>query len=331
MLGVDEHQPPDGRAGSVSRNAGSPGVVRGWFREPDDGSQTIAHVSEETNHGHEESPQEARRRRPKAAKRRRPRRPRRPSPKASQAEEAQRPGRRRPGAGRIEGADERQGDDRGDGREGPVDQPRRQDAARHALFARSCARSTPRAKRPGSRRPIAATSPPTGRPRPGFRPNAPRSPTSGRFLVGGVRGQGGPPAATRAKLGVHGATLPKSTSQIRPRWPSNSRPFAVPRMISRATVSVRWTDCVLRGRGGGGKPSVMRQEVPKRPPGAARRSRYSRTAWHPSCRPRSVRIEWTGSAGIRGVPQIVAGSRMCPTRPASLTALRAVPAATVAR
>ena len=50
-----------------------------------------------------------------------------------QGEEAQRHRRRRATARVVEGADGLQGVDRGDGREGPLDQPRRQDAARDAL------------------------------------------------------------------------------------------------------------------------------------------------------------------------------------------------------
>jgi hypothetical protein len=53
---------------------------------------------------------------------------------------------------------------RRNGREGPVEEPRGRRRMPRST-ARSSARSEPRAKRRDSRRPIAVTSPPTGRPR----------------------------------------------------------------------------------------------------------------------------------------------------------------------
>ena len=133
----------------------------------------------------------------------RPHRPRRPRRRATQAEEAQRAGCRRAGPGRIEGADERQADDRGDGGEGPVDQPRRQDAAATLVFRNDSARSPPRVKRPGSRRPIAASSRHGVERHLGTSPNAPRRPRRGLFSLVASVAKRGPPAATRAKRRVH--------------------------------------------------------------------------------------------------------------------------------
>ena len=54
--------------------------------------------------------------------------------KAKSRRQAERARRRRQGAWRSQGADEHQGDDRGDGGQGLLDEPRRQDAACHVVF-----------------------------------------------------------------------------------------------------------------------------------------------------------------------------------------------------
>ena len=85
-------------------------------------------------------------RRPTRRRRSPPRRRRPRSPRTRRSSAHRRGGA---GPGQQQGADELQGDDRGDGEEGPVDQPRRQDAARHALQ-----RDHPRDRRQGERGPV---------------------------------------------------------------------------------------------------------------------------------------------------------------------------------
>lgn len=120
-------------------------------------------------------------------------------------------------------------------------------------------------------------------------PNATRSLRGGVFYVCGASWPTGPPIATWADVGDRVGTPSKvrltrvggwKASLTSPPCPPNERfsyPIAQCSRISHHHLVGR-TDCVSRGRGGGGKPSALAQGGTEPPVGAESAPNIPRTA-----------------------------------------------------